>query len=395
MFRSFISLFSAVMLCGVGAVAQDGVAGVVAQVESNNITLAAYRHLTEAQSLEARVGNSLSNPEVEFVHSWGKPSEAGKSGELTVTQEFDFPSAYALRGKLAKAKAEQYGSQYGAMRQQILLEAQLLCFDVIAMRQQIELQQTVLAHAEKTLDIEQERVKRGDVSVLDCEQARMQLVTAQNALRLLQIDLEQALARLKTLNGGLDVDLVDTELTMPEQLPELQSVLDNWRTASPELQSVLSEQKSAEAELRVSRSESLPKFTVGYKHEFAAGERFHGVVAGMSIPMFGNRNNVKRSKAQVQYARSAAEASLSDMTTEITALYEKTELLALTAKDADETARNLESFASQLDKSLQTGNIGMVEYFVQMNSLLSLRSEAVNFKKEYVKAYAQLMAVNL
>ncbi len=383
------------MLGGV-CMAQDGVARVVAQVESNNITLASYRSLTEAQSLEARVGNSLSNPEVEFVHAWGSPSEAGKTGELVVTQEFDFPSAYALRGKLAKAKSEQYDSQYDVLRQQILLEAQQLCFDVIALRQQIDVQQAVLSHAERTLLVEQERVSQGDGSELDCEQARMQMMTEQNALRLLRIDLDEALSRLKTLNGGQDADFADTQFVMPQGgLPDLQSVLDNWRTASPQLKSVLLEQKSAEAELRVSRTESLPKFTVGYKHEFSAGERFHGVVAGMSIPMFGNRNNVKRSKAQVQYARSAAEASLSDMTTEITALYRKTEVLAEAAETAERTARSLESFTARLDKSLQAGGIGMVEYFVQMNSMLSVCSEAIDFRLQYMKAYAQLMSVNL
>lgn len=382
------------MLCSTG-MAQDGVARVVAQVESNNITLASYRSLTEAQSLEARVGNSLSNPEVEFVHAWGSPSEAGKTGELVVTQEFDFPSAYALRGKLAKAKSEQYDSQYDALRQQTLLEAQMLCFDIIALRQQIEVQQVVLSHAERTLLVEQERVSQGDGSELDCEQARMQMMTEQNALRLLRIDLEGALSRIKALNGGQDVDFADTQFVMPQGLPDLQSVLDNWRTASPQLKSVLLEQKSAKAELRVSRTESLPKFTVGYKHEFSAGERFHGVVAGMSIPMFGNRNNVRRSKAQVQYARSAAEASLSDMTTEITALYRKTEVLAEAAETAGRTVRSLESFTARLDKSLQAGGIGMVDYFVQMNSMLSVCSEAIDFKLQYMKAYAQLMSVNL
>ena len=394
MFKSFIALFSAVALCGT-CIAQDGVARVVAQVESNNIELASYRSLTEARSLEARVGNSLSNPEVEFIHSWGSPSEAGKTGELTVTQEFDFPSAYALRGKLAKTKARQYDSEYDALRQKILLEAQLLCFDVIAMRQQIEVQQTVLSHAEQTLSIAQERLDKGDGSILDREQARMQMMTERNALRLLQIDLEQALSRLEALNGGCKVDFEDTRFAAPQQLPDLQSVLDDWRTASPQLRAALLEQESAEAELRVSRTESLPKFTLGYKHEYTASERFHGVVAGMSIPMFGNRNNVKRSKAQVQYARSAAEASLSDMMSEVASLYEKTRLLAEASKSADETVLGLESFAVQLDKSLRAGGMGMVEYFVQMNSLLSIRKEAIDFKLQYVKAYAQLMAVNL
>ncbi len=394
MYRSLFSVLAALAVC-FGGRAQSSLQGVMDQVLANNLTLASYRSLTRAQSLEARVGNSLENPEVEFEHTWGQPSELGKKGELTVTQQFDFPSAYVLRGRLADARAEQYENVYASVRQQILLQAQLLCMDIVALRQRIGVQSVLLSHAEGMLLIEQERQQRGDASELDVQQADMQAVAERNALRMLQVDLDEALGRLRALNGGREIVFGDTEFEIPETLPDLQTVMELWRGASPDLKAAVSEQRAAEAELRVSRSESLPKLTVGYKHEFGAGERFHGVVAGMSIPMFGNRNNVKRGKAQVEYARSAAEASLSDMQAEVVAMYGKAEALAEAVRGTERSCSSVESVASLLDKSLQAGQIGIMEYFVQLNSLQTVRSEAINFRLEYMKNYARLMAVEL
>mgnify|MGYP003623797781 CR=1 FL=1 len=84
---------------------------VLESVEQNNKALEARRKLTSAQTLEARTGNSLQDPEVEYEHAWGKPSSLGQTGELSVSQGFDFPTVYAQRSKLAKIREQQYGHE--------------------------------------------------------------------------------------------------------------------------------------------------------------------------------------------------------------------------------------------------------------------------------------------
>lgn len=394
MLKNVLSVLAAVSVCTLVS-AQGGIDKVLRDVEINNLTLSAQNTLSVAQSLEARVGNSLPDPEVEFVHSLGRPSGIGKQGELTVTQEFDFPSAYALRNDLAGVKAEKYDNEYAAVRQGILLESKLLCLDIIALRQLIDVQSAVLFHSEQIEKIQRQRASSGDASALDCRQADMHMVSERNTLNLLKIELDRSLARLKALNGGKEVCFEDSLFVMPERLPDLQTLSRRWQTTSVSVRAALLEQKEAAAELRVSRSSSLPKFTLGYKHEFAAGERFHGVVAGVSIPMFGNRNNVKRSKAQAAYAEYAASASLCDVLSEVESLYGKAEVLSSAVESADSSEKEMEEYSGQLYKALEAGQIGLLEYFVQMNSVLSVRSESIEFRRDYLKTHAQLTAVDL
>ena len=81
--------------------AQESIDEVLLLVEQASKELQAQRKLTEAQKLEAKTGNSLENPSVEFENLWRRPVP-GNNSELTVTQPFDFPGAYAARNKIAK-----------------------------------------------------------------------------------------------------------------------------------------------------------------------------------------------------------------------------------------------------------------------------------------------------
>ena len=73
--------------------AQESIDEVLLLVEQASKELQAQRKLTEAQKLEAKTGNSLENPSVEFENLWRRPVP-GNNSELTVTQPFDFPGAY-------------------------------------------------------------------------------------------------------------------------------------------------------------------------------------------------------------------------------------------------------------------------------------------------------------
>ena len=99
--------------------AQESIDEVLLLVEQASKELQAQRKLTEAQKLEAKTGNSLENPSVEFENLWRRPVP-GNNSELTVTQPFDFPGAYAARNKIAKLKASLYDSEGAEFRQQLL-----------------------------------------------------------------------------------------------------------------------------------------------------------------------------------------------------------------------------------------------------------------------------------
>ena len=103
--------------------AQNSVEEVLARIVANNKEIQAGEQLARTRKIEASVGNTLPDPSVNYEHLWGKPASLGTSRELTVSQEFDFPTVYVNRNRLAQSKSALYDRQAEEERQNILLEA--------------------------------------------------------------------------------------------------------------------------------------------------------------------------------------------------------------------------------------------------------------------------------
>ena len=181
------------------------------QIEENNLSLRAHSSLTEARTLDARTANQLPNPQVQYVHAWGTPAEAGQNGELVATQSFDFPTAYVRRSQMAKMQSSHFTADHALVRQQTLLEAKQLCIDLIALRRQKAVADERAQNAERIAEVYAARLDAGQGNILEKNRAEMELTAARNAVSMLQIEIEAAENRLRTLNGGAEITFTDTE----------------------------------------------------------------------------------------------------------------------------------------------------------------------------------------
>ena len=101
-------------------------------VEANNVQLQAVKHGLEAEVSEMRAENSIGSTSVEYSPFFESGADGLASSELIVSQEFDFPTQYALRRKVVRSGEEEASVRYGILRRDILLEAQTLCIDLLA-----------------------------------------------------------------------------------------------------------------------------------------------------------------------------------------------------------------------------------------------------------------------
>ncbi len=384
-----IGILAALLLLAVGASAQATMEEVLGSVEQNNATLAARRKLTTAQTLEARVGNSLENPNVVYNPTWGRPSSASHAGELEVTQSFDFPTSYAHRAQLAKIREQQYGHEYAAYRQQVLFEAQSLCIQILTYRQLRQILDEKQQNARRVVEIVTERLATGDANVLEENKAKYELIAARNAYENNEIELRAAENRLVNLNGGEPLMLAGEHFGVQPELRPMDEMLQVYEESSPELLALMSSREAAERDVKLSRSLSLPKFEAGYHHEYAPGERRNGVVVGMSIPMFGNRNNVKRAKAQSLYAEAELRSGLVDVKTRLVQLYERAALLRSSLEEyrqIDASSRPIEL----LNKALDAGQISVVDYFTELPTIYEVRQTLVEIERDYQLTCAEI-----
>ncbi|MDD3969567.1 MAG: transporter, partial [Proteiniphilum sp.] len=104
---------------------------VLESVESNNNTLKALREQAATEKITNRTGIYLPDPEVEFHHLWGSPQAIGNRTDFSVTQSFDFPTAYGHRREIADLQDRNAALTYQSERIGILLEANQMTIGMI------------------------------------------------------------------------------------------------------------------------------------------------------------------------------------------------------------------------------------------------------------------------
>ena len=319
--------------------AQESIDEVLLLVEQASKELQAQRKLTEAQKLEAKTGNSLENPSVEFENLWRRPVP-GNNSELTVTQPFDFPGAYAARNQIAKLKASLYDSEGAEFRQQLLLQAKELCIEIIYLRQQQILLGERLSNAQRLSSVYKQKLETGAANILETNKISVELIAAQTAANLNATTLKARLQQLSNLAGGEPVNFTATDYPAESELPEYATLETLYMEQSPELQRLADEHSVNLKTITLNKALALPKFEVGYRHNYGLEGRFNGLLVGMSIPMFENKNKVKAARAQSYFSDTKLQSAKLNSVTILKQLYEQAQTLRQSAESLQAVLRN-------------------------------------------------------
>lgn len=387
-------LLIAFLFVALAARPQSSIDRVLRDVEQNNKDLRANAQLNASQKLEARIGNSLPDPTVEYEYVRGTRKEAGKEQELTVAQAFDFPSVYVQRNKLAGVKAESYDRQQALARRDILLQAQLACLDLVALNQQKSLLDRRKANADRLLEDYRRRLATGAATILEVNKIELELLNVQTEYRMNEANRQAKLRELQALNGDIPVSFADTVYSPAPELPAYGPLRDEYLASDLELQNLQSEQEIARRTVSLSRSEWLPKFELGYKHNYGEGNHYNGVVAGISIPLYENRHKVRQAKAQRLYTELKLESATLQQDASLRALYDQ--LLAVRSS-LDDYRRVLVPHENirLLDKALAGGQLSTIDYFVELTTINQSLQNYITLENQYHKLMAEIYKFRL
>ncbi len=375
--------------------AQNDIDYVLSKVEELNQDLAARRELTSAQKLEAQTGKYLSNPEVEFEHLWSHNRPSETAGELNVNQAFDFPSAYSNRNKIAKLKQSMYDNEGAAFRQQLLLDAKLLCLEIIYLRKQQLIIDNKVTNAERISQSYKDKMDAGDANILEYNKTQVELINAQTQSRLNRVALNSKLEMLNNLTGGIPVEFSATDYDWTFVLPSFESLETMYFENNPELANIQNEFDVNSKNVALSKSLSLPKFELGYRHDFGGGVNSNGLRAGMSIPLFENKNTVKAAKAQALYSQKKLQSTKLNKTIELKQLYDQ----AITLLSSLNMMRNVVNKTNEnitlLEKALDAGQIPVTDYFTEYATIYESQLSMLAIEKQYQDVIAQICRFEL
>lgn len=342
-----------------------GEADLLQAVERHSPGLQSAAATARSNQIEARTGNTLPNPELEYIHSWGSSGAVGED-EFTATQGFDFPTAYVQRTRAARAREDAAQASYRQVRMETLLQARLAVQEILYLQKRIEVDSLRLADAEFARQIARVRAQAGDITSIEENRIEFQSLSARNNLTRTRMALETALTSLSSLSGlSLGADVQIEPMPLPALAP-LAQVLEQAYAADPALSAARASGQAAQADRRLAVSLALPKFSAGYKYSSSDGAKFHGVIAGMSIPLFESRNTVRLARARQAEVEATTLALETNLTADLTAKYSQAcrlEAMSRTYQSGGDGAGK----SALLRKALQEGSLTILEYFTELD----------------------------
>ncbi|MBK9017295.1 MAG: TolC family protein [Saprospiraceae bacterium] len=370
--------------------AQSSLETVLASVERNNRSLAADRQFWEAKKLEYKTGLTLPNPTVQGQYLFGSPAAAGDQVDFFAVQPFDFPTTYKKRRELAEVQGAVSTSVIAGRRQDILIEAKLVCIEMV-WRNKLAAQ-----HDRRKLDLEklrgdfQTKLDKGDGNILDLNKTRLQLLEINQLQQENTVELQKLQTHLIELNGGESLVFSDTIYPLLLEVAAFEQIEKEYEAADPMRQSLEQEKRIAEKQLELSKTWRLPKFEAGYHYQGILGQRFNGIHAGVTLPIWDQKHRTEAQQAQALFADLQIQSHLNEQFFEIKELYYRQAALKKSL-DEYQFAISPVSNTALLDKALRLGEITVIEYFLETSFYQNAVLHFLKTEREYHAAVAGLM----
>ena len=389
---------------------ESAINAILQQIEVNNKQLQSNERITAAQKLENRAANNLPDPTLSYAHLWDSDDKDITVGELVIAQSFDFPSLYVTRAKLNRMKSGSLDAQANALRQDILLQAQEACLDIIWLGRQQQILEERLRNAEELAEMYRRRLATGDASSLETNKINLELLNVRTEARMNRTALQNKLKELTALNGNQSLvpgrpmpegsatpSAQNLGLTEYPAMPlpgDFGALCEELLAGDPTLQSLEQESLAAQKQLSVSRQGWLPQLQLGYRRNTETRHPLNGLVVGFSFPIFQNHGKVKAARTQAQSVSFQKENARLNAGTALWQLYDEACSLHASMKEYNETFRQQQDL-KLLRKALEGGEISMIEYFVEVSTLYQSRTNLLQLENQYQKAMARLYKCRL
>jgi outer membrane protein, heavy metal efflux system len=373
---------------------QVTVEGVLAKIEKNNKSLMAERQHWDAQKLSYKTGLTPDNPKAEFDYMVGRPEGAGTQRDFAVTQGFDFPTSYGKRKSVSNEQVVSADHKYNSSRQEILLEAKLLCIEyTYRTRFQQELAKR-LQTAERLLQATSQSTDRGEANALDLNKIRLLQLEIKNQVELNATAIKMTQHKVDEMNGGVHVDLSQLAYPALVELPAFETLDSLIEANDPVVKAIRQEKSVAQRQLSLTRSLTLPKIEGGYHRQAILGQTYEGFHVGMTLPLWENKNRVKTQQARVVQS----ELQIEDHRTEH--YYENKERYEqyLHWKSTHDQYQSILGNANNeelLNKALQHGQINLIEYLMETRYFYDAVNRSLEAEKELQTAISRLYKFQL
>lgn len=364
-------------------------------IEQNNTQIEAARKALSATITENKTGLNLKNPEVEWEHKWVSHTGGTQTNEVSVTQELDWSVISGQRKTLSRKKNELTEITFLKIRNSVLLQAEKKLIELSYYYRLLDELHTQLQDADSLTQTYKTMLENGNGNILNVNRSQLNSVAIQTEIKNINTQKEVVMEELSGLNGGKPVNYKERFTFRQPELPE---DFDTWFkeiiSHVPELRYYQKDIEVKKLSLQSTKTDMIPGLSVGYAGEINESERLHGFILGMSIPLWENKNKLKKSKQDIITAQSNEYDAKQRVYSQLKAQY--TQVIALHhslhfQKDAIDRLNT----TSLMKEALQKGEINLMDYLTEIARYYEFRKNLLITEKDYLMALADLYAFEL
>jgi outer membrane protein TolC len=377
------------LIIGLQAKSQNDFDYFLQQIEENNTTLKALREQANAAKIENHTGINMANPEVEFGRQWGNRNAESNKYDFSVSQSFDFPTAYRHKKQLANNLDNQVDLTYERQKQEILLETRNLCVELAyQMLKSLALTER-LDYARQLADAYQRLYNNGDISIIELNKTKLNLLNAEKAAQMNEVETATLTKEVERLNGGK---------TLPSEAffyskYELPLNFEEWfariKENNPSIKLAEQQIETSRKQEQLKRSLNLPKFTAGYVNAYEGGGRFNGFTVGVSIPLWEGKNTVKAQKAQTQALQYEYQDNNLQFRNTLNNHYEKAKRLDVLLSEYKDILKKTNN-RELLQKAFDKGQMSLITFLQELTVYYETVDMYMETRRDYQLAAAQL-----
>jgi cobalt-zinc-cadmium resistance protein CzcA len=315
-------------------------------------------------------GNALDLPKTSFEGQYGQINSFSKDNSFTISQSFAFPTVYANRFKLANANITSSEINQTVVRLEISSQVKLWYWQyvyLLSKQKLLSYQDSLYAGFLRAAEL---RSKAGETNRLEMITARSQSLEIKNQLFQISSDLEITARKLMLiLNTSIQIIPADTELRLIyESIQEDTLSIEG----NPSLKLIKQQVEIARLEKKVQQSQDVN----GSQQTFGGGDRFSGVQAGISVPLWFPAYTSKSKAATIYYEKSQTDAenyskSVSGSLKSLLDEYRK--FSASVSYYESQAVPEADLIIDQASKSYKAGALDYLDFVLTLNRALTIK----------------------
>ncbi len=341
-------------------------------------------------------GASWDIPKTLIEGQYGQFNSWQNDNLVSISQEFAFPTVYISQNQLARANVLSSTMQLRVSRLEVATQVKEVYWQLAYLyskRDLLEFQDSLYSGFLRAAEL---RAKTGETNRLEMITARSQRMEAQNQLQQVNADIAISLRKLQDLVNSPSVILpVDTVIRRLELTPMPDSMV---LTNNPSSGYLKQQVEVARLEGKVEANRLAPDLSIGYVSQtiigvqdvdgvprtFGPGDRFTGIQAGITIPLWFGPYASKARAARIKQQVSRTNAEYYDKLLSGTyrnLLGEYSKYRNSVDYYENQAVPEADMIIEQTTRSYRSGAMDYLDYTVNLNRALAIKQnylEALN-----------------